>query len=164
MTIDILPVRARPVASVPVASVPAPLICFSHLRWDFVLQRPQHLMDRFAADRRVLFWEEMIPVDHHLPYLEFHASPRTTVQAIRPRVPRHFSPEETLWALSGLLDQMLSVHLGVDVASGILLAVSPWLFGFADLIWWPHLLVGVMEIAVALMTRRDAGALAAVRR
>ncbi|WP_299365039.1 SPW repeat protein [uncultured Paracoccus sp.] len=58
----------------------------------------------------------------------------------------------------------LSVHLGVDVASGILLAVSPWLFGFADLIWWPHLLVGVMEIAVALMTRRDAGAVAAVRR
>lgn len=34
------------------------LICFSHLRWNFVLQRPQHLMTRFARTRRVLFWEE----------------------------------------------------------------------------------------------------------
>ena len=50
----------------------------------------------------------------------------------------------------------LKVHLGVDVAGGALLAISPWLFGFADLIWWPHLLVGLMEIVVPLMTRRDA--------
>lgn len=34
------------------------LICFSHLRWDFVYQRPQHLMNRFAKDRRVFFIEE----------------------------------------------------------------------------------------------------------
>ncbi len=43
------------------------LICLSHLRWDFVTQRPQHLMDRFARDYRVLFWEEAIPTTHHLP-------------------------------------------------------------------------------------------------
>lgn len=49
----------------------------------------------------------------------------------------------------------LNVHLGVDIATGILLAASPWLFGFADVIWWPHLLVGLMEIVVAMMTRRD---------
>ena len=36
------------------------LICFSHLRWDFVFQRPQHLMTRFARDRRVFFIEEPI--------------------------------------------------------------------------------------------------------
>lgn len=34
------------------------LICFSHLRWAFVFQRPQHLMTRFAAMQDVLFWEE----------------------------------------------------------------------------------------------------------
>ena len=34
------------------------LVCFSHLRWDFVYQRPQHLMSRFAKDRRVFFIEE----------------------------------------------------------------------------------------------------------
>lgn len=52
----------------------------------------------------------------------------------------------------------LNVHLAVDVLAGILLAASPWLFGFAALIWWPHLLVGLMEIVVPLITRRDEGA------
>lgn len=34
------------------------LLCFSHLRWHFVTQRPQHLLTRCAKDRRVFFWEE----------------------------------------------------------------------------------------------------------
>jgi len=37
-----------------------PLICFSHLRWDFVYQRPQHLMSRFAGSRRLFFVEEHV--------------------------------------------------------------------------------------------------------
>jgi len=49
----------------------------------------------------------------------------------------------------------LKTHLAVDMASGALLAASPWLLGFADVIWWPHLLVGLMEIVVPMMTRRD---------
>ena len=36
------------------------LVCFSHLRWDFVFQRPQHLMSRFAASHNVQVWEEPI--------------------------------------------------------------------------------------------------------
>lgn len=36
------------------------LICFSHLRWDFVYQRPQHLMSRFNKYLRVFFIEEPI--------------------------------------------------------------------------------------------------------
>ncbi len=36
------------------------LVCLSHLRWDFVTQRPQHLLRRAAKDRRVFFWEEPI--------------------------------------------------------------------------------------------------------
>jgi UDP-galactopyranose mutase len=39
------------------------LICFSHLRWNFVFQRPQHLMTRFAAHHRVFFVEEPIYQD-----------------------------------------------------------------------------------------------------
>ena len=38
----------------------SPLIVFSHLRWNFVFQRPQHLMSRLAADHRVIFIEEPI--------------------------------------------------------------------------------------------------------
>lgn len=36
------------------------LVCFSHLRWDFVYQRPQHLLTRCAQERRVFFIEEPI--------------------------------------------------------------------------------------------------------
>src|SRR3954464_2123321 len=36
------------------------LLCFSHLRWHFVFQRPQHLMTRCARDRRVFFIEEPV--------------------------------------------------------------------------------------------------------
>jgi ribonuclease BN (tRNA processing enzyme) len=39
------------------------LVCLSHLRWDFVYQRPQHLMSRFAKNRRVFFFEEPIFTD-----------------------------------------------------------------------------------------------------
>jgi hypothetical protein len=41
---------------------PVDLLCFCHLRWDFVYQRPQHLMARCARDRRVIFWEEPVQV------------------------------------------------------------------------------------------------------
>jgi glycosyltransferase involved in cell wall biosynthesis len=34
------------------------MIVFCHLRWDFVYQRPQHIISRFANDLRVLFVEE----------------------------------------------------------------------------------------------------------
>ena len=36
----------------------ADIVCFSHLRWDFVFQRPQHLMSRFAKGRNVFYIEE----------------------------------------------------------------------------------------------------------
>lgn len=34
------------------------IVCFSHLRWDFVFQRPQHLLMRFARSFRVFYVEE----------------------------------------------------------------------------------------------------------
>ena len=34
------------------------LICFSHLRWNFVYQRPQHLLSRFMRTNRVYYIEE----------------------------------------------------------------------------------------------------------
>lgn len=36
------------------------LVCLSHLRWDFVHQRPQHLLKRAAKDRRMFFVEEPV--------------------------------------------------------------------------------------------------------
>ena len=47
----------------------------------------------------------------------------------------------------------MTAHLGLDVAGGLLLAASPWLFQFADHVWIPHVAVGLMEIGTALMTQ-----------
>ncbi len=35
-----------------------PLLCFSHLRWNLVYQRPQHLLTRCARHQRVYYFEE----------------------------------------------------------------------------------------------------------
>lgn len=47
----------------------------------------------------------------------------------------------------------MPTHLALDAAGGVLLAASPWLFGFADEVWLPHLVLGLLEIGASLMTR-----------
>ena len=39
------------------------VICLSHLRWNFVYQRPQHIMSRFARNSRVFYFEEPVFFD-----------------------------------------------------------------------------------------------------
>ncbi len=48
-----------------------------------------------------------------------------------------------------------STHLILDGLSGLLLTVSPWIFGFAALIWWPHVLFGLLEIGAAMFTKTN---------
>lgn len=60
-------------------SLTSPLIVFCHLRWDFVFQRPQHLMTRRARTRPVFFVEEPVPTSG-LPHWEVRsAAPGLTV-------------------------------------------------------------------------------------
>lgn len=47
----------------------------------------------------------------------------------------------------------MGAHLMMDIVTGLVLAASPWVFGFADEIWWPHLVFGLLEIGAALMTQ-----------
>jgi hypothetical protein len=51
----------------------------------------------------------------------------------------------------------MPVHLGIDVLSGAFLAASPWLFGFANEVYLPHLIVGIVEIGTAAMTQTRPG-------
>lgn len=46
----------------------------------------------------------------------------------------------------------MPVHLALDFGAGLFLAVSPWLFGFADEVWAPHVVVGVVDMLAALTT------------
>lgn len=43
-----------------IETLPKHILCFSHLRWDFVFQRPQHLLSRFAQNSVVYFFEEPV--------------------------------------------------------------------------------------------------------
>jgi hypothetical protein len=51
----------------------------------------------------------------------------------------------------------MPVHLWLDGISGILLAVSPWLFAFDETVRIPHVAAGVFEIVVALLTNTIPG-------
>ncbi|MBZ0321188.1 MAG: glycosyltransferase [Anaerolineae bacterium] len=66
------------------------IVCVSHLRWDFVRQRPQHLLARLAKDYRITFVEEpLISTQVRYPYLEIlkrdgFSNPITVVRLIYP--------------------------------------------------------------------------------
>ena len=47
----------------------------------------------------------------------------------------------------------MPAHLALDLGGGLLLAFSPWLFGFAEYVRWPHVLFGMLEAGTALVTR-----------
>jgi hypothetical protein len=46
----------------------------------------------------------------------------------------------------------MKIHLAVDIVSGLFLAASPWLYHFSDVNYLPHLTIGMLEIAAALLT------------
>lgn len=48
----------------------------------------------------------------------------------------------------------MKVHLGIDLMAGILLIAAPWLFGFADQVIWPFVILGIIEVGASLMTER----------
>ena len=68
------------------AQRPPDIVTFSHLRWDFVFQRPQHLLTRCAGLHRVFVIEEPVPDDHGPA--RFDVSIREQgIHVVVPRVP-----------------------------------------------------------------------------
>jgi protoporphyrinogen oxidase/glycosyltransferase involved in cell wall biosynthesis len=61
------------------------IVVFSHLRWDFVFQRPQHLLSRLAQHYPVLFVEEPV-YDEGAPFME-RSSPAPNVTVCRAHTP-----------------------------------------------------------------------------
>lgn len=82
------------------------MLVFSHLRWDFVFQRPQHLLSRFVKDRRVYFIEEPIFMD------QGHASCRMVnrengVKVVTPVLPKDLSHDEVIQNLKAIVDNLI---------------------------------------------------------
>ena len=81
--------------------MPHDLVCFSHLRWDFVFQRPHHLMVRAARDRRVLFIEEPTLGAE----LTLSRTQRQGVTVLTPRLPESYSRPQAERALRDMIHQ-----------------------------------------------------------
>lgn len=73
-----------------------PIIVHSHLRWDFVWQRPQQLISRFARSRDVLFVEEPVYLDDSVkPALDL-SSPLPRITRAIPRLPASYRDTESM--------------------------------------------------------------------
>ena len=89
------------------------LLCFSHLRWQFVFQRPQHLMSRFARQRRTIFWEEPeAALAGSEPALGVRTCAETGVVVVTPSLPEDMTEEQREPALKDLLDGFLAAEKG----------------------------------------------------
>ncbi len=84
------------------------LVCFSHLRWSFVYQRPQHLMTRFAQVLPVVFFEEALIEDRPNVAYDFQKADGSGVWVVTPRLPQEMSPEAREDALRTILSGCLA--------------------------------------------------------
>ena len=99
-------------------SEPTTLICFSHLRWNFVFQRPQHLMSRFAGEMNVIFWEEPVDIaSNGTAFLQVReAEDSRNVLIIVPHLPEGMPEDAREATLKRLLDARLASHHGPLIA------------------------------------------------
>jgi UDP-galactopyranose mutase len=102
------------------------LICFSHLRWNFVYQRPQHLMSRFAKQRRVYFFEEPV-YDAPSQYNEIFDDPVSGVCVVTPHITN--DTENPSNALRHLLDMFMA---SMNIKTYVTWYYTPLSFVFSD--------------------------------
>jgi glycosyltransferase involved in cell wall biosynthesis len=86
--------------------LPENIIVFSHLRWDFVYQRPQHLLTRFAADFKVTLIEEPI-FDTAGPAFYSTTPKENNIEVMVPHMPQGLSAEEVNQIQKSLLDSYM---------------------------------------------------------
>jgi glycosyltransferase involved in cell wall biosynthesis len=101
------------------------ILCLSHLRWNFVYQRPQHLLGRCARDHRVVFVEEPL-FDAGEPQLELRVKDSLTVAV--PHLPAETSPELAEHVQRIMIDRMLH---DLKNPRPVLWYITPMAIGFA---------------------------------
>lgn len=122
-----VPAPADHVPFTPTADTSPDLICFSHLRWNFVFQRPQHLMTRCARDRRVYFFEEPIDADGCAPRLDVSIS--NGVRVAVPHLPAMADGIERRELQRRLLDELMAMERLTDY---VLWYYTPMALEFSD--------------------------------
>ena len=80
------------------------LLCFSHLRWDFVWQRPQHLMTRASETRRVWFVEEPVVTERQAWLDVRQVTP--TLSVVVPHLPEGLTRQRRVALQTDLLQRL----------------------------------------------------------
>lgn len=85
---------------------PFGVVVFSHLRWNFVFQRPQHLLSRFAKRHDVLFIEEPIFHDGDAGFVLTETKEGVTVAV--PHLPDGMEQVEIDRVVKGLVEKLVA--------------------------------------------------------
>src|SRR5215213_4895276 len=113
--------------SAPVTTEKFDLVCFSHLRWDFVYQRPQHLFSRFGKHYRTFFIEEPIFTEGEGG---LNVKQNTEgVHVVIPHLPHGLPPEEVNNRLRNLVNDFLSER---EIDNYVLWYYTPMALAFSD--------------------------------
>lgn len=134
------------------------LVCISHLRWDFVWQRPQQILSRLARQYRVWFVEEPVTTAEdsapRLEMIDWRGERRRSIRVLRlhqpasqPRWIGHGDPQ-TASTYSHLLSEMLTSY---GVKNPIIWLYTPMGLHFLDMIKPSLLVYDVMDQLSAFM-------------
>jgi UDP-galactopyranose mutase len=108
---DALPGSAAPRLAAARPTPSALLLCLSHLRWNFVFQRPQHLLTRAAQGYDVVLLEEPIFQPGITPRLDLHKTPEGVTVAV-PLLPEGIPAAAAIAAQRSLLNELLAPEAG----------------------------------------------------
>lgn len=84
------------------------VVCMSHLRWDFVFQRPQHLLTRFAQHSNLYYFEEPKFYDGAHPHLELTTREGGNINIVIAHLPNGLTPQESDEKQIELIDDFLA--------------------------------------------------------
>jgi UDP-galactopyranose mutase len=103
------------------------LVCFSHLRWNFVFQRPQHLLTRFARVSRVFYIEEPVFTDQQsFCHVTF---PDKNLIIVVPHLTKDLNEDDKLNTTKELLSNFFQEH---DINQYIFWYYSPMFLSISE--------------------------------
>ena len=105
------------------------LICFSHIRWNFVYQRPQHLLNRYALNNRVFVVEEPVFEANSDFYEIKKSTDNANLWVVVLHLPKATSPEKVNPTLKALLDSCMYSN---NIHDYILWYYSPMALPYSD--------------------------------
>jgi UDP-galactopyranose mutase len=103
------------------------VVCFSHLRWDFVFQRPQHLLTRCAKQQRTFYIEEPVFGADEDAAGRLSMRDRDGVQVVTPFIKEGTPPERVVEIQKALID---TLFVGMDIHEPVLWYYTPMALPF----------------------------------